>query len=105
MIDGMSEPVRSNLTRRQVLAGAAAWGMAATYSLRVAAQTYPSQNIILVVPFTPGGSTDILARLLGQRLEAAFKSPVIAESRPGAGGSVGVGSVARGPPGGPTPGA
>jgi tripartite-type tricarboxylate transporter receptor subunit TctC len=50
-----------------------------------------------VVPFTPGGSTDILARLLGQRLEAALKAPVIIESRPGAGGSVGVGSVARSP--------
>jgi tripartite-type tricarboxylate transporter receptor subunit TctC len=47
------------------------------------------------VPFTPGGSTDILARLLGQRLEGALKYPVIVESRPGAGGSVGVGSVAR----------
>jgi tripartite-type tricarboxylate transporter receptor subunit TctC len=63
--------------------------------VRVAAQTYPSQNILLVVPFTPGGSTDILARLLGQRLEGALKYPVIVESRPGAGGSVGVGSVAR----------
>lgn len=103
MKDGMSEePVRSNLTRRHVLAGAAAWGMAATHSARAAAQTYPSQNIILVVPFTPGGSTDILARLLGQRLEGAFKSPVIVESRPGAGGSVGVGSVARAPADGHT---
>jgi tripartite-type tricarboxylate transporter receptor subunit TctC len=75
--------------------GAAAIGLSAGYSVRVAAQAYPSQNILLVVPFTPGGSTDILARLLGQRLEGALKYPVIVESRPGAGGSVGVGSVAR----------
>jgi tripartite-type tricarboxylate transporter receptor subunit TctC len=50
-----------------------------------------------MVPFTPVGSTDILARLLGQRLETALKYPVIVGSRPGAGGSVGVGSVARAP--------
>ena len=85
----------SGMTRRHVLMGAAAFGMSATYAIRVAAQAYPSQNILLVVPFTPGGSTDILARLLGQRLEVALKYPVIIESRPGAGGSVGVGSVAR----------
>src|SRR5215211_8497797 len=89
------EPVRSAVTRRQILAAAAACTLAVTYSARAAAQAYPSQNILLVVPFTPGGSTDILARLLGQRLEGALKYPVIVESRPGAGGSVGVGSVAR----------
>nr|WP_201837097.1 tripartite tricarboxylate transporter substrate binding protein [Microvirga zambiensis] len=83
------------MTRRHFLMGATAFGMAATYSISVSAQAYPSQNILLVVPFTPGGSTDILARLLGQRLEGALKYPVIVESRPGAGGSVGVGSVAR----------
>ena len=96
------EPVRSAVTRRQILAGAAACTLAVTYSARATAQAYPSQNILLVVPFTPGGSTDILARLLGQRLETALKYPVIVESRPGAGGSVGVGSVARAPADGHT---
>jgi tripartite-type tricarboxylate transporter receptor subunit TctC len=90
-----SGPAHSTINRRQILMGVAALGLSAGYSVRVAAQTYPSQNILLVVPFTPGGSTDILARLLGQRLEGALKYPVIVESRPGAGGSVGVGSVAR----------
>ena len=93
--DLMAATPASGMTRRHVLMGAAAFGMSATYSIRVAAQAYPSQNILLVVPFTPGGSTDILARLLGQRLEVALKYPVIIEFRPGAGGSVGVGSVAR----------
>jgi tripartite-type tricarboxylate transporter receptor subunit TctC len=88
-------PARSTITRRQILMGAAALGMSATHSAPVAAQAYPSQNVLLVVPFTPGGSTDILARLLGQRLEGALRYPVLVESRPGAGGSVGVGSVAR----------
>jgi tripartite-type tricarboxylate transporter receptor subunit TctC len=86
-----------NLTRRRVLVGAAACGAAAMRMQPAAADSYPSRNITLVVPFTPGGSTDILARLLGQRLEAALKVPVVVESRPGAGGSVGMGAVARAP--------
>ncbi|PVE25766.1 ABC transporter substrate-binding protein [Microvirga sp. KLBC 81] len=89
--------IRSDVTRRNVFFGAAAMTVAAACPGRAGAQTYPSRNITLVVPFTPGGSTDILARLLGQRLETALKHPVILESRPGAGGSVGVGSVARAP--------
>ena len=96
MTDRLSDGhVRSHITGRQILAGAAAWTVTVTHSARTVAQTYPSHNITLVVPFTPGGSTDILARLLGQRLETALKCPVIVESRPGAGGSVWVGSVAR----------
>ena len=93
---------RSGPTRRHILAGGAASAMAVAYWAKAAAQTYPSRNILLVVPFTPGGSTDILARLLGQKLEAALKFPVVVESRPGAGGSVGEGSVARGPADGHT---
>jgi tripartite-type tricarboxylate transporter receptor subunit TctC len=69
--------------------------MTVAHPAEVRAQTYPSQNITLVVPFTPGGSTDILARLLGQKLEAALKVPVIVDNRGGAGGSVGMGYVAR----------
>ncbi|RDI59545.1 Bug family tripartite tricarboxylate transporter substrate binding protein [Microvirga subterranea] len=98
MTDDMSRgPARSGFTRRQMALGGAAFALAAGHSVRARAQSYPTRNITLVVPFTPGGSTDILARLLGQRLEAALKSPVVVESRPGAGGSVGVGSVARAP--------
>ncbi|MDQ4135519.1 MAG: tripartite tricarboxylate transporter substrate binding protein [Pseudomonadota bacterium] len=89
-------------TRRRVLIGVAACSATALWAGTAAAQTYPARNISLVVPFTPGGSTDILARLLGQRLEAALKVPIIVESRPGAGGSVGVGSVARAPADGHT---
>jgi tripartite-type tricarboxylate transporter receptor subunit TctC len=83
------------ITRRQVLVGTSALGLAAAGFSKANAQAYPTQNITLVVPFTPGGSTDILARLLGQKLELALKFPVIVESRPGAGGTVGVASVAR----------
>lgn len=98
MTDYVSQgAARPGFTRRQLALGGAAFALAVGHAARAGAQTYPSRNITLVVPFTPGGSTDILARLLGQRLEAALKTPVVVESRPGAGGSVGVGSVARAP--------
>ena len=96
MTNHLSEGLsHSNINRRHFLVGVGAWSLAAIHSVRAAAQTYPRQNITLIVPFTPGGSTDILARLLGQRLEGALKYPVIVESRPGAGGSIGMGAVAR----------
>lgn len=63
---------------------------------------WPSQNITLVVPFTPGGSTDILARLLGQKLGEALGVSIIVESRPGAGGSTASTAVARLPADGNT---
>ena len=66
------------------------------------AQTWPSQTITLVVPFTPGGSTDILARLLGQKLTNALGQTVIIDSRPGAGGSIASAQVARAQPDGNT---
>ena len=65
-------------------------------------QTYPSRNITFIVPFTPGGSTDILARLLGQRFQESMKATVVIENRPGAGGSTGSGAIARAEPDGYT---
>jgi tripartite-type tricarboxylate transporter receptor subunit TctC len=96
------QPARPSPTRRRMLIGGAACGIAPLWGRPAAAQNYPARNIQLIVPFTPGGSTDILARLLGQKLEAALKMPVIVESRPGAGGSVGMASVARAPADGHT---
>ena len=66
------------------------------------AQSWPNGNITLVVPFTPGGSTDILARLLSQKLGEALGVSVIVDSRPGAGGSIASAAVARARPDGNT---
>jgi tripartite-type tricarboxylate transporter receptor subunit TctC len=60
-----------------------------------AAQTYPSKNIRIVVPFTAGSATDIMARVVGEKLQAAWGQPVVVENRPGAGGTLGATQVAR----------
>jgi len=54
-----------------------------------AADNYPSRPITLVVPFTPGGSTDIIARVMSKQLGAALGQPIVVENKPGAGGIVG----------------
>jgi tripartite-type tricarboxylate transporter receptor subunit TctC len=66
------------------------------------AQTYPSRQITLVVPFPPGGSTDVAARIMAERMRAPLGQPVIVENIGGAGGSIGVGRVARAAPDGYT---
>jgi tripartite-type tricarboxylate transporter receptor subunit TctC len=63
---------------------------------------YPDRTITIVVPYTPGGTVDLLARSLGQRLTAAWGQPVVIFNRPGAGGSLGAGQVAKSAPDGYT---
>ena len=80
--------------RRAVLALAASLLVAGG----AAAQSYPSQPIRLIVPFPPGGPTDVASRLIGQQLEARLRQPVIVENRPGASGRIGVALAAKSPP-------
>jgi tripartite-type tricarboxylate transporter receptor subunit TctC len=68
----------------------------------VQAQTYPSRQITLVVPFPPGGSTDVVGRIMAERMRPLLGQPVIIENVGGAGGSIAVGRVARAAPDGYT---
>jgi tripartite-type tricarboxylate transporter receptor subunit TctC len=77
------------LSRRSVVAG-----LVGAPSVLRAQSAWPSRTIRFVVPFTPGGSTDLLARVIGQKLEPVLKQSIIIENRPGAGGSVAAGAVA-----------
>lgn len=62
-----------------------------------AAQTYPSKPIRWIVPFPPGGSTDLLARVIGQKLTEGWGQQVIVDNRGGAGGTLGAAEAARSP--------
>jgi len=66
------------------------------------AQTYPTRPVTLVVAFTPAGPSDVLARVLGRKLEELLKQPFIVVNRPGAGGNIGAEAVANAAPDGYT---
>jgi tripartite-type tricarboxylate transporter receptor subunit TctC len=67
-----------------------------------AAQQYPAKPVRLIVPLAPGGTTDIMARIMSTHLGTALGQPVVAENRAGAGGTVGTDIVAKSPPDGYT---
>jgi tripartite-type tricarboxylate transporter receptor subunit TctC len=90
--------MRKNL--QYVALAAAALGLSAP--VQTMAQTYPTKPVRLVVPFPPGGATDIIARLLGQKLQEIWGQSVLIEYKPGAGTVVGTDFVAKSPPDGYT---
>lgn len=81
-----------------------AWILAAGAALGAPAQaqTFPSKPVRIVVPFPAGGTTDIVARLIGVELQKMWGQPVIVENRAGAGGAIGTEAVAKSPPDGYT---
>ena len=80
--------------------GAAA--VALCVAQNVAGQSWPAKPVHIVVPFTPGSATDIMARTVGEKLSAQLGQQFIVENRPGAGGIIGVGQVAKADPDGYT---
>ena len=68
----------------------------------VAAQAFPSRTVRFIVPFPPGGATDIIARVLAQKMTEAWGQPVVVENRAGAAGAIGSDAVAKSPPDGHT---
>src|SRR6266853_2039103 len=90
------------LLRRQFLQLAGAAAAVPAVSRIAWSQTFPSRQITLVVPFPPGGSTDVAARIMAERMRPLLGQPVIIENTGGAGGSIGVGRVARAAPDGYT---
>ncbi len=83
----------SILMRRRLVLAAAASGVAAPFM--ASGQSFPNRPIKMIVPFVPGGSTDVLARTLAQNMASVLGQPVIIENRPGALGSIGLGLVAQ----------
>ena len=90
------------LPRRRFLHLAAGAAALPAVSRVASAQAYPSRPIILVVPFPPGGPTDLIGRMVGEWLRLSFGQSVIIENVTGANGSIGVGRVARATPDGHT---
>src|SRR5258708_12281419 len=86
--------------RRTILAGLAVLSLGLASAAQ--AQTYPTRPVTLVVAFTPAGPSDVLARVVGRKLEELLKQPFIVVNRPGAGGNIGAEAVANASPDGYT---
>jgi tripartite-type tricarboxylate transporter receptor subunit TctC len=87
---------------RTKLARAALCAALAAFAPHALAQAFPNKPVKIVVPFPAGGTTDIVARLVGQRMSETMGQPVVVENRGGAGGPLGAEVVAQAPPDGYT---
>ena len=66
------------------------------------AQAWPQKPVRIIVPFAPGGASDLMPRLVGEKLAAMWGQPVVIENRPGAAGNIGMEAGAKSPPDGYT---
>ena len=94
--------VRSSVCLWRAALGVATLAATSWVGVAHAADVYPSKPITLVIPFSPGGSTDILGRLLAQKLSENMHTNVVVENKPGANGTIGVDRVAKSAPDGYT---
>ncbi len=96
-------PVSFNASRRRTLQQLGLTTLAATNALPAwASDEFPTRPMRIVVPYAPGGSTDVVARLLAEKMGLALGQPVVIENKPGANGIIGADYVARGAPDGYT---
>ena len=91
-----------NRSRRHTLALISCLALSATFFPAAQAQSFPNKPIRMVVPYPPGGPTDIVARVVGQKLSEKLGQPLVVENRPGAGGNIGAEAVAKAAPDGYT---
>ena len=99
---GAFDLVRPAASRRSVLALGALTGGSAVASGRALAADYPTRPVRIIVPYTPGGTTDIATRLVADPLSKALGQPVVVENKPGANSIVGAAAAASSPPDGHT---
>ena len=93
----MNFPISFRLAWRATLAG-----VFLLLASAAQAQPYPQRSVRIIVPYPPGSGTDIVARLLGQRIGESWGQPIVVDNRPGAGAIVGVDAVAKSAPDGYT---
>src|SRR5580704_18861787 len=91
-----------SLLSRRTLLTIALPAMAGSVARAEDAEDYPSHPVSFIVPFAPGGGTDILARLLGQKLETRLGKSFVVENRPGSGTVIATNFIAKSPPDGYT---
>ena len=90
--------MKKTITRRMTLATFSSLALMGAGSTLVQAQTaYPSQPIKFIVPYPAGGTTDVLARMVAQKMQESWQQTVVVENKPGAGGTIGNNLVAKAP--------